>query len=33
MEGIVFWRTQGDPDCDKAKVKRRDFNIPWPVNR
>jgi hypothetical protein len=33
MEGVVFWRTLGDPECDKAKVKRRDFNIPWPVNR
>jgi hypothetical protein len=33
MEGIVFWRTLSDPDCDKAKVKRRDFGLLWPVAR
>jgi hypothetical protein len=33
MEGIVFWRAQGDPDCDKVKIKRRDFDLPWPVTR
>jgi hypothetical protein len=33
MEGIVFWRALGNPDCDMCKVKRRDFNIPWPVTR
>lgn len=25
FEGIVFWRDPADPDCDKAKIKRRDF--------
>lgn len=24
-EGIVWWRDPGDPDCDKAKLKVRDF--------
>jgi hypothetical protein len=27
-EGIVFWRDPSDPDCDKAKIKRRDFPAP-----
>lgn len=31
MEGLVFWRDFDDPNCDKCKVKRRDFNLPWPV--
>jgi len=31
IEGIVWWRVPGDPDCDKAKIKRRDFKLPWPV--
>jgi len=30
-EGIVFWRNLADPDCDKCKIKRRDFGLPWPV--
>lgn len=25
FEGIVFWRDPTNPDCDKAKIKRRDF--------
>lgn len=25
IEGIVWWRDPGDPDCDKAKLKVRDF--------
>lgn len=31
IEGIVFWRDINDPDCDKAKIKRRDFGLDWPV--
>lgn len=31
IEGIVWWRDPWDPDCDKAKLKRRDFGLPWPV--
>lgn len=27
VEGIVWWRVPSDPDCDKAKVKARDFGI------
>jgi hypothetical protein len=26
FEGIVWWRNPSDPDCDKAKLKRRDFS-------
>jgi hypothetical protein len=33
IEGIVWWRVPGDPDCDKAKIKRRDFKLPWPIKR
>ncbi len=33
IEGIVWWRAAGDPDCDKTKIKRRDFKLPWPVPR
>ncbi|HEX6819131.1 MAG TPA: DUF5565 family protein [Ktedonobacterales bacterium] len=33
IEGIVWWRVPGDPDCDKAKIKRKDFKLPWPVKR
>jgi hypothetical protein len=33
MEGIVFWRTPGDPGSELAKIKRRDFGLPWPLNR
>jgi hypothetical protein len=31
FEGIVFWRDLTNPDCDKCKVKRRDYRLPWPV--
>lgn len=31
IEGVVWWRVAGDPDCDKVKIKRRDFKLPWPV--
>jgi hypothetical protein len=31
IEGIVWWRVPGNPVCDKAKIKRRDFGLPWPV--
>jgi len=31
-EGIVWWRDQHDPECDKVKIKRRDFGLPWPSN-
>lgn len=30
-EGIVFWRDSHDPDCDKAKIKKRDFGLEWPI--
>jgi hypothetical protein len=33
IEGVVFWRAQGDPDCDMVKIKRRDFGLPWPITR
>lgn len=25
IEGVVWWRDLKDPDCDKVKIKRRDF--------
>lgn len=31
IEGIVWWRDPADRDCDKAKIKRRDFGLPWPM--
>jgi hypothetical protein len=31
IEGIVWWRDPVDPDCDKCKLKRKDFGLPWPV--
>lgn len=33
MEGIVWWRDANliDPDCEKVKIKARDFRIAWPV--
>jgi hypothetical protein len=31
IEGIVWWRDVADPECDKVKIKRRDFGLPWPV--
>lgn len=30
LEGIVFWRDPNDANCEKAKVKRKDFGLPWP---
>ena len=27
---IVWWRDHNDPDCDKVKIKRRDFGLEWP---
>jgi hypothetical protein len=31
IEGIVWWRDPSDPGCEKVKLKRRDFGLPWPV--
>lgn len=30
IEGIVFWRSN-DVDCEKVKIRRDDFGLPWPV--
>lgn len=30
FEGIVWWRDLGDQNCDKVKLKRRDFGLAWP---
>ncbi len=30
VEGIVWWRDPSE-DCEKVKIKRRDFGLPWPV--
>lgn len=30
VEGIVWWRDLKDAHCDKVKIKRRDFGLPWP---
>ena len=30
-EGLVFWRDPNDPNCDKAKVTRKMFGLPWPL--
>ncbi len=27
IEGIVWWRNKGNPDCDKVKIKAKDFGI------
>lgn len=27
IEGIVWWRDIDDPDCDKVKIKKRDFGL------
>jgi hypothetical protein len=27
IEGIVWWRDPADPDCDKAKIKTKDFGL------
>jgi len=26
-DGIVWWRDPSDPDCDKVKIKTRDFGL------
>jgi hypothetical protein len=31
IEGIVWWRNLDDPNCEKVKLKRKDFGLPWPV--
>lgn len=31
IEGIVWWRNPDDYQCDKVKIKRRDFKLPWPI--
>lgn len=33
MEGLVFWRDPDDLDCDKCKIRRRDFGFPWPPKK
>jgi hypothetical protein len=33
IEGIVWWRDSADLDCDKAKIKRKDFKLPWSIKR
>lgn len=33
QEGIVWWRNINDVNCDKVKIKRRDFGLPWPVKQ
>lgn len=27
IEGVVWWRDLNDPDCDKVKIKAKDFGI------
>lgn len=27
IEGIVWWRDLNDPDCDKVKIKKKDFGL------
>lgn len=29
-EGIVWWRDLTDLDCEKVKLKRRDYGLAWP---
>lgn len=31
IEGLVWWSALGVPDCDKCKIKRRDFGLAWPM--
>lgn len=31
IEGLVWWRDLFVPDCDKVKLKRRDFGFEWPI--
>lgn len=33
VEGIVWWRDKDDVDCDKVKIKRKDFGLPWPPKK
>lgn len=33
IEGIVWWRDPSNSDCDKCKVKRKDFGLPWPPKK
>lgn len=33
IEGTLWRRKPRDPDCDKAKIKRNDFKLPWPLKR
>jgi hypothetical protein len=33
IEGIVWWRNLDDSACEKVKLKRRDFALPWPIKR
>jgi hypothetical protein len=28
IEGLVYWRDPSDPNCDKAKIKKKDFGLP-----
>lgn len=30
IEGIVWWRNVDDQDCEKVKIKAKDFGIKWP---
>ena len=30
-EGVVWWRDPSAPDCDKCKIKRKDFGLRWPI--
>lgn len=32
IEGIVWWRDE-DENCDKVKIKRADWGLPWPPDR
>lgn len=29
LEGIVWWKDLSDPNCDKVKIKKRDFGLAW----
>lgn len=31
LEGVVWWRDLADRNCEKVKIKRRDFGLPWPI--
>lgn len=30
-EGIVWWHDITDPNCEKVKIKRKDFGLEWPI--